>query len=249
MSTQLPMEQHAQAPESLEGTARLTLLSRLAGALAHELRNPLTTIFLHADILEDALRQLESGQRPQLLHFLRVIREEVGRVDDLIQQYFWLARLPDLERQPEDLGVYIDAFVLEMQAFVTARGITLEVEGTRGLGQMPLHKQTFRRVLLHLLHNAVEAMPHGGVLRIRGQRLGHQLCLEVGDTGCGMPATQLCGLFQPLQTTKAGKLGLGLYVAREIVTAHDGTIEVCSTPGAGTTVRLTFPVRPGSGPA
>jgi signal transduction histidine kinase len=124
MSTQLPMEQHAQAPESLEGTARLTLLSRLAGALAHELRNPLTTIFLHADILADALRRLESGQRPQLLHFLRVIREEVGRVDDLIQQYFWLVRLPDLERQPEDLGVYIDAFALEMQAFVTARGIT-----------------------------------------------------------------------------------------------------------------------------
>jgi signal transduction histidine kinase len=224
------------------------MLSRLAGALAHEFRNPLTTIFLHADILEDALHRLESNQRPQLLHFLRVIREEVGRIDDLIQQYFWLARLPDLERQPEDLGVYIDAFALEMQAFVEARSITLEVEGTRGLAQMSLHKRTFRRVLLHLLHNAVEAMPHGGVLRLRGQRLGQQLCLEVSDTGCGMLATQLCGLFQPFQTTKAGKLGLGLYVAHEIVTAHDGAIEVCSTPGTGTTVRLTFPACPGSGP-
>jgi signal transduction histidine kinase len=171
------------------------MLSRLAGALAHEFRNPLTTIFLHADILEDALRRLESNQRPQLLHFLQVMREEVGRIDDLIQQYFWLVRLPDLERQPEDLGVYIDAFALEMQAFVAARGITLEVEGTHGLGQMSLHKHTFRHVLLHLLHNAVEAMPHGGVLRLRGQRLGHQLCLEVSDTGYGMLATQLCGLF------------------------------------------------------
>ena len=245
---QVPMEQLTREPEFLESVARLTMLSRLAGALAHEFRNPLTTIFLHADILEDALRRLESSQGPQLLHFLHVMREEVGRIDDLIQQYFWLARLPELERQPEDLGVYIDAFALEMQAFVAARGITLEVEGTRGLGQMLLHTQTFRRVLLHLLHNAVEAMPHGGVLRLRGQRLGQQLCLEVGDTGCGMPATQLRGLFQPLQTTKAGKLGLGLYVAHEIVTAHDGAIEVCSTPGVGTTVRLTFPACPGSGP-
>jgi signal transduction histidine kinase len=135
-----------------------------------------------------------------------------------------------------------------MQAFVTARGITLEVEGTRGLGQMPLHNHTFRRVLLHLVHNAVEAMPHGGILRLRGQRLGQSLCLEVHDTGCGMPATQLRGLFQPLQTTKAGKLGLGLYMAHEIVTAHNGTIEVCSTPGVGTIVRLTFPACPGSGP-
>jgi signal transduction histidine kinase len=192
---QVSMEQLSREPEFLESVARLTMLSRLAGALAHEFRNPLTTIFLHADILEDALRRLESGQGPQLLHFLRVMREEVGRIDDLIQQYFWLARLPDLERQLEDLGVYIDAFALEMQAFVAARGITLEVEGTHGLGQMSLHKHTFRRVLLHLLHNAVEAMPHGGVLRLRGQRLGHQLCLEVSDTGYGMLATQLCGLF------------------------------------------------------
>jgi signal transduction histidine kinase len=189
------MEQPARELEFLESTARLRMLSRLAGALAHEFRNPLTTIFLHADILEDALRRLESNQRPQLLHFLQVMREEVGRIDDLIQQYFWLVRLPDLERQPEDLGVYIDAFALEMQAFVAARGITLEVEGTHGLGQMSLHKHTFRHVLLHLLHNAVEAMPHGGVLRLRGQRLGHQLCLEVSDTGYGMLATQLCGLF------------------------------------------------------
>jgi len=224
------------------------MLSRLAGVLAHEFRNPLTTIFLHVDILEDALRRLESSQGTQPLHFVRVIREEVGRIEDLMQQYFWLARLPDLERHPEDLGVYIDAFALEMQAFVAARGITLEVEGTRGLGQMSLHQQTFRRVLLHLLHNAVEAMPRGGVLRLRGQRLGQQLRLEVSDTGCGMPATQLCGLFQPFQTTKAGKPGLGLYVAHEIVTAHDGAIEVCSTPGVGTTVRLTFPACPGSGP-
>jgi signal transduction histidine kinase len=249
MSQQLPTEAPSRAPASLESAAYLTMLSRLAGSLAHEIRNPLTTIFLHADILEDALRQLESGQRPQLLRFLRVLREEVGRVDDLIQQYFGLARLPDLERQPEDLGAYLDAFTLEMQAFLVDHGITLEVEGTRDLGQMLLHRQTFRRVLLNLLHNAVEAMPQGGVLRLRGQHLGHQLCLAIEDTGCGMPGAQLCGLFQPFQTTKAGKLGLGLYVAHAIVTAHDGVMEVCSTPGTGTTVRLTFPVYPGSGPA
>jgi signal transduction histidine kinase len=224
------------------------MLSRLAGALAHEFRNPLTTIFLHADILEDALRRLESSQGPQLLHFLRVMREEVGRIEDLIQQYFWLVRLPELERSPEDLGAYIDTFALEMQAFVAARGITLEVEGTHGLGQMPLHHQTFRRLLLHLVHNAAEAMPHGGMLRLRGQRLGQYLGLEVHDTGCGMSTTQLRDLFQPLQTTQAGKLGMGLYVAHEIVTAHNGTIEVCSTPGGGTTVRLTFPACPGSVP-
>src|SRR5262245_15801668 len=110
MPQQLPIEPPPRAPKSLESTAYLTMLSRLAGSLAHAIRNPLTTIFLHADILEDALRQFESGQRPQLLRFLQVMREEVGRVDDLIQQYFGLARLPDLERQPEDLGAYLDAF-------------------------------------------------------------------------------------------------------------------------------------------
>jgi signal transduction histidine kinase len=86
---QVPMEQLLREPEFLESVARLTMLCRLAGALAHEFRNPLTTIFLHANILEDALRRLESGQGSQLLqHFLRVMREEMGRIDDLIQQYF-----------------------------------------------------------------------------------------------------------------------------------------------------------------
>jgi signal transduction histidine kinase len=78
------MEQLSGEPEFFESVARLTMLSRLAGALAHEFRDPLTTIFLHADILEDALRRLESGQGSQLLHFLRVMRDEVGRIDDLI---------------------------------------------------------------------------------------------------------------------------------------------------------------------
>ena len=113
---------------------------------------------------------------------------------------------------------------------------------------MELHKHTFRRVLLHPLHDAVEATPHGGVLRLRGHRLGHPLCLEVSDTGYGMLATQLCGLFQPFRTTKAGKLGLGLYVMHEIGTGHNSAIEVCSTPGAGTTMRPTFPACPGSEP-
>ena len=84
MPQQLPMEWHSRESGSLECAARLTMLSRLAGVLAHELHNPLTTIFLHADILEDALRRLESGQGSQLLHFLRVMREEVGRIDDLL---------------------------------------------------------------------------------------------------------------------------------------------------------------------
>jgi len=68
VSTPLPMEQPSREPEFLESAARLRILSRLAGALAHECRNPLTTIFLHAAILEDALRRLEDNQRPQLLH-------------------------------------------------------------------------------------------------------------------------------------------------------------------------------------
>ena len=247
MSMQVPMEQHSREPEFLESAARLTMLSRLAGALAHEFRNPLTTIFLHADILEDALRRLESSQGPQLLHFLHVMREEVGRIDDLIQQYFLAGACRTSSVNQKTWACILTP--LPWRCRHSWRPVASRWRWrARGLGQMSLHKQTFRRVLLHLLHNAVEAMPHGGVLRLCGQRLGQQLCLEVGDTGCGMPATQLRGLFQPLQTTKAGKLGLGLYVAHEIVTAHDGAIEVCSTPGAGTTVRLTFPVCPGSGP-
>jgi two-component system sensor histidine kinase AtoS len=221
---------------------RLSILGRLAGALSHEIRNPLAAIFLHADILEDELQQPGSGDRAQLLRSLAAIKEEVSRLHDLVQQYLSLARLPELRREPLDLGAYLKAFGQEMQERLEARNIALRLEGISKVGWVALHRNSFRRVLLNLFNNALEAMPQGGILTLRAGCTADRVCLAVSDTGCGIPAAQVPLLFSPFHSTKPEGTGLGLYLAREIIAAHQGEITVTSAPGVGTTFTVLLPL-------
>ena len=223
---------------------RLSMLGRLAGAVSHEIRDPLTAIFLQADILEDELDQSKDGDRIQIMRSVRVIKEEVSRLHELVQQYLSLARLSNLQREPVSFSMYLDAFGAEMQDRLAVRGITLKLDYRTSLGQVTLHANSFRRVLLNLVNNAVEAMPGGGVIMIRGQRLSKAVRLEIIDTGCGISDEQMPLLFSPLHTTKAEGTGLGLYLVREIVTAHEGNIAVSSQLGVGTTFTITLPLCP-----
>ena len=104
------------------------------------------------------------------------------------------------------------------------------------------HANTLRRVVLNLVHNALDAMPQGGTLTLAGQGTATQVQLHVRDTGSGIPAAQLPHIFEPLYTTKPDGTGLGLYIVREILTAHAGQITVQSVEGHGTTFTLTLPV-------
>jgi two-component system sensor histidine kinase AtoS len=221
---------------------RLSILGRLAGAVSHEIRNPLAAIFLHADVLADELQRPRRGDREQVLRSLAAIKEEVSRLHDLVQQYLSLARLSDLRREPVDLSAFLNAFGQETQERLQTRGITLRLEGMSQAVQVALHTNSFRRVLLNLLNNALEAMPQGGTLTLRLRRRKPQVFLEVSDTGCGIPPEQVPLLFSPFHSTKPEGTGLGLYLVREIVTAHQGEITVTSAPGVGTTFTVRLPL-------
>jgi signal transduction histidine kinase len=123
----------------------------------------------------------------------------------------------------------------------TTRGVRLHLEGLERLGQVVFHPNTFRRAVLNLMQNAVDAMPQCGTLTLRGLRTGSQIQLEVTDTGRGIPEDEVSLLFTPWHTTKPEGTGLGLCVVQEIMAAHEGTIAVRSTPGTGTTFIMTLP--------
>jgi two-component system sensor histidine kinase AtoS len=223
---------------------RLNILGRLAGAVSHEIRNPLAAIFLHADVLEDELKHPTGGERAQIFRSLRAIKEEVSRLHDLVQQYLSLARLSDLRREPVELGAFLEAFAQETMERLTTRNITMCLEGTMTPVTVALHQNSFRRVLLNLLNNALEAMPQGGMLTLRLRTQGDQAFLDVRDTGCGIPPEQLPLLFSPFHSTKPDGTGLGLYLVREILMAHQGDISVDSVQGHGTTFTMVFPLAP-----
>ena len=220
---------------------QLALMGRLAASVAHELRNPLNTIFLHADLLEAELQQPSPDSQAQLADSVAEIKAEITRLHDLIEDYLSLARLASLQREEADLGTFVKALAQDMEELVTSRGITFSRHGLGSLGKVAFHPNTMRRALVNLLQNALEAMPEGGQLTLRGHRTASQVHLEISDTGVGIPEDELPLLFEPLHTTKAAGTGLGLYLVREIVAAHDGRMAVRSVPGAGTTFTMTLP--------
>jgi signal transduction histidine kinase len=137
--------------------------------------------------------------------------------------------------------MFLEGMAQELLERWATRGVRLHVEGLERLGRVVFHASTFRRAVLNLMQNAVDAMPQGGTLTLRGLRPGSQIQLEVTDTGRGIPEDEVPLLFAPWHTTKPEWTGLGLYVVQEIMAAHEGTIAVRSTPGTSTTFIMTLP--------
>ena len=218
------------------------LMDRLASTLSHEIRNPLSTIALHADLMAEALQHPASDFHTEMMTSLAEIKAEVGRLDHLVQGYLALARLETLQREPVDLGAVVEDLVWGLEEQLAARGIMLRLQGMKDVGPVTIHQQTFRQALLNLLHNAMEAMPQGGTVTLHGSRLDTLVRLEVQDTGIGMQAEAIPWLFMPFHTTKPKGTGLGLYVVQQIIAAHAGEILVTSTSGEGATFTILLPL-------
>jgi two-component system, OmpR family, sensor histidine kinase VicK len=236
------LTERKRVEETLRRTESLALLGKLAAGVSHEIRNPLGAIVLHMDLLEEELQDLLSEWPAQIAEPLADVRTQLTRLGDLVQDYLSLARLASLQREPADIGTFVDDVLKEVAPQVAKCGITLRREGPVSLGQVALHANTFRRVLLNLVQNALDAMPQGGTLTLRGWQTASHVHLDICDTGAGIPAEQLAQIFEPLYTTKPAGTGLGLYMAREIVAAHDGEIRVTSQVGSGTTFTVTLPL-------
>jgi|RhiMetdeSRZDD1v2_1073273.scaffolds.fasta_scaffold35261_2 signal transduction histidine kinase len=220
----------------------LAMLGRLASTLSHEIRNPLGALFVLIDVLAEELQQPAADHSAQVTQILADMRTMLSRMDDLVQDYLSLVRLAELHLEPVELGAIVETYAQEMHKQCACRGITLRLEGLANLGQVHLHQNAFRRVLINLMQNAIDAMPQGGELTLCGQQADSWACLAVQDTGEGIPADQLSQLFVPFHTTKSDGTGLGLYVVREILAAHGGVITVTSTPGTGTTCLVMLPL-------
>jgi two-component system, chemotaxis family, CheB/CheR fusion protein len=240
------LQQARAERQRLERTAQrathFTLLGRLAAGVAHELRNPLAAIVLHVDLLEDELRQPSPGSASEIAQALMEIKTHLARVDDILQDYLSLVRVGALQLAPVDLGRLVTQFAHEMRPALAAHGIILQLEALDQLGMVMLHPHTFRRVLVNLVHNAIDAMPQGGTLTLQGQRRAATVALDVRDTGSGIPPEHLTQIFEPLHTTKPAGTGLGLYIVQEVVAAHGGHVAVQSVVGQGSTFTITLPL-------
>jgi len=149
---------------------RSALLGDIAGKIVHEIRNPLNAIFLHADVVLGELQCPTLDSRTQMMESLTDIRMEVRRLYDIMQDYLALARLPAVQYEPEDLGDFLRECGRVMQEHARTRGVTLHLQGLARLGSVSLHKGTLQRAFVNLLQRALDAMPRGGTVTLRGRR-------------------------------------------------------------------------------
>jgi signal transduction histidine kinase len=229
--------------EAMHQTEKLAALGELVAGVAHELNNPLTGISTFAQLLLD--EQLD----PEQLESVRTIKRESDRAVGVIRDLLVFAR----KTGPRHVAVDIAALAkqtlrLRSYALQTA-GIAVETEFENALPTIPGDDQKLQQVLLNLIVNAEYAMHRVAATRrltVRAVRdaVGQSLVVEVTDTGVGMNAEVAKHVFEPFFTTKPVGVGtgLGLSVSYGIVQAHNGTIRVESTPGVGTTFRVTFPI-------
>jgi signal transduction histidine kinase len=221
---------------------RLAAIGRMAAHIAHEVRNPLSSIGLNAELLEEELQGNAEGAK-----LSRAIQHEVDRLNALTQEYLRFARLPQPKPERQDLRPILASLLDFIREDARARGVTVVEQLPAALPPLDLDEGQVRQALLNLCRNAVEAMPGGGTLTVRAAVAGDRLEVAVTDTGGGIAAEHLPRIFEPFFSTKEHGTGLGLALTQHIVAAHGGAISIDSAPGRGTEFVVRLPL--GGGPA
>lgn len=220
----------------------------LLSIASHELKTPLTALLGYADLLQRHLRDLP--QVPDRDHrAMRSIVTQAHRLNRLLTDVLDVSRIDrghfSIDRRPMDLSLLVHTVVEEVHLMVTAHPITIEAAPTPIL--IAGDDERLAQVLRNLLSNAVKYSPGGGRIRVVVTTDGAQASLAIHDEGIGIHTEALPHLFQrfyraPATSQAIQGLGIGLYVVKEIVTRHDGTISVTSTEGEGTTFTICLPI-------
>lgn len=226
----------AEARERLLATERLAAIGKMAAHVTHEVRNPLSSMALNLDLLEEELSADEHEARA----LVQAIGQEVARLSALSNQYLSMARRNAPELEQCDVGPIVAASAQFMRRDIERKRIDLAVALEPDLPWAEVDQGQIRQAIYNLLRNAGEAMPDGGHIWLAARAEHGEVVIEVADDGPGIPESEVDRLFDPFFTTKNHGTGLGLAVTRQIVAAHGGTLryETRDTGGARFVIRL-----------
>ena len=225
-----------------KGYEQLVELGQLAGGLAHEIKNPLSTINLNLKLLAEDLERCPDEEHSRWLRRLRSVQGEADRLKAILDDFLQYAGKYELTPIPSDLRVLVG----EMTDFFApqAAAAHVVVRTTFGDGEVRCNVDVnlIKQAILNLLINAVHAMPDGGELLIKVSAARGDAVIEVIDTGTGIAPENLPKVFQVYYSTKKCGTGLGLPTTRRIVREHGGNIHVESEVGKGTRFVITLPL-------
>jgi len=228
----------------VERRERLSTLGNMAAAVAHEIRNPLNAISMGLQRLRVEFAPVESDEYRRLLE---VAQGEVRRLNSIVEEFLSLARPLSLKPEPVQVAALLDEIAGLVENEARDARIRIERDIAAGLPVLHADRDRMNQVLLNLTLNSIQAMPDGGSLTLGAAAADGNMTLTVKDTGPGISPDLLPRVFEPYVTAKTKGLGLGLTIARRIVEAHGGRIEVDSALGRGTSFRVILPLNGAAG--
>ncbi|MDX1775359.1 MAG: ATP-binding protein [Desulfobulbales bacterium] len=232
-------QERRRLEDKLNHAERLATLGEMVASVSHEIKNPLGIVRSTAEILNKRLKD----QAPSSKHLSEIIITETSRLNDIVREFLDFAR----PQVPKFTKGSINDLILKVVEFTQSecakKQITVKTDLNPSIKPLNLDQNLFYRALLNLVINALQAMPDGGTLAIQSsfaQNSRKNIVITIQDTGIGIAKEKLPMIFTPFYTDKSRGTGLGLAIAQNIIRVHNGSIDVASETGKGTTFIITL---------
>ena len=221
--------------------AQYAEIATLAGGLAHEIRNPLSTIGLNLDLLSEELGECDSPRDRRILNKLTMVKRQCEQLNRILDDFLQFARAGTLKLSTADLNQSVAEFIEFYAPQAAEQGIDISPHLAANLPPVKLDVNLWRQVLMNLSRNAQQAMLNGGVLELQTYERDGKVMLDIIDNGRGMTAETQSRMFDAFYSTKRAGSGLGLPTVKKIVEAHGGLIACESEVGRGTRFSIALP--------
>lgn len=218
-----------------------TEIARLAGSLAHEIKNPLSTIRLNVELLAEDLAEGDSPQDRRALRKVEIVQRECLRLEELLDDFLNFAKAHKLNLEPVDVNGQLKEIIDFYLPRAREAGVEIIEYFANDLPTVMLDRRAFQQAIVNLMLNAQQAMPAGGQLVVRTRQAANAVAIDLIDSGEGMDDRTKEKLFDAFFSTKRGGSGLGLSTTRKIVEGHGGLIAMQSELGHGTQFTILLP--------
>ncbi len=236
------VSEKVRTKQALIQSERLATIGRMSAMVAHEIRNPLSSIGLNAELLEEEIRSVPEQDSTEPLALLQAISREVERLTEVTEEYLKFARLPKPHLLPSDINDILANLLRFVQAELDGAGIELKEQLAPDLPSVSADQDQLRQAFLNLLRNSSESMPTGGVLTVATESVPGRIRVRFSDTGAGIDNACIERIFDPFFSTREGGTGLGLSLTQQIISEHGGSIACASEPDQGTSFVVEIPL-------
>ena len=233
------MDRLDASQSALVRSEKLALAGLLAARVAHDIRNPLASMKIQAQLLESRVKgDARSGT------LVNAVLDDISQVESVIRDLIELARPGQLRRMPADMNALLRTVLRQLDARLLHRKVGVEMELPDRLPLVNIDPERFSQALLNVIVNAVDAMPNGGTLGVHTRATGDHVVVEIDDDGVGIDPDILDRVFDPFVSSKPGGVGLGLVNAKAVVENHGGRITLTARQPRGTRAMMALPLGP-----